>query len=137
MQQALQNPHYKKIWEKVIMNKHPEEVCLQDALGRELQMQHCEYIAFGNLYVQDKNFSLPHAYNKCVTEILGIPIALFDVLILLNKNAKDYIFMADGLVIHSVNNGNYNDIQKVCDFNTNLLYEQTPKTWEKIANLID
>lgn len=41
MQQALQNPHYKKIWEKVIMNRYPEVKSLEEAFSIEKGL--CEY----------------------------------------------------------------------------------------------
>jgi hypothetical protein len=41
MQNALQNPHYKKIWEKVIMNKHPEAKSLEEALEAESKECFC------------------------------------------------------------------------------------------------
>ena len=41
MQNALQNPHYKKIWEKVIMNNNPTAKTLDEALERE-------FFNFGN-----------------------------------------------------------------------------------------
>jgi len=41
MQKALENPHYKKIWEKVMMNRHPEVKSLEEALINEKQYFDC------------------------------------------------------------------------------------------------
>lgn len=41
MHAALQNTHYKTIWENVLMNRHPEAESLEDASENELQYDNC------------------------------------------------------------------------------------------------
>ena len=176
LQNALQNPHYKKIWERVIMNNHPSEETLIDALLSEATYDDCFFIENGYIgipQVFSNDCGYAYAFNFCsdynydnnrkinfyddeerkrydvntgilleeyteeilnkervLQHILGRPITLFDVLMLLNPNKKDPAYIADGFTIHKV------PVGILCDFTTNLLHEQTPETWEKIANLI-
>ena len=151
MQTALQNPHYKKIWEKVIMNNHPTAKSFEEALKmEEIYKLHCEVLLrYENvteiINVEKRNSInidlLKQAQQNGVAEfkILGRQITLFDILSLLNNmNQQNYCFTSDGYGIYHTTENNYlHRVRKVCDFNTNLLEETTPETWEKIANLID
>jgi len=159
MQEALKNPQFKKIWETVIMNRHPEAKSLEEALEMESQKNGCilydvdskrYFTVFECNYTDDESISLQCisdtggstviTYKKANSkqEILGRPITLFDVISLLNKNKdeeEDPLYYANGKRIFAIFcDESY--CRKVCDFNTNLLEEQTPETWEKIANLI-
>jgi hypothetical protein len=149
MQEALNNPHYKKIWERMNWQiRHPEAKSLEEALEMEEKYKlHCEVLfRYENITeiinIEKRNFInvdlLKKAKQNGVAkfETLGRPITLFDVISLLNKNAKDCFYLADGLVIHVMPTNNYNNMEKLCDFNTNLLAETTPETWEKTAELI-
>jgi hypothetical protein len=92
-----------------------------------------EYWGNMQLYLTDK---IRQNHGKVIDfQILGRPITLFDVLNLLNTNKKDHIYIAKGLEIHQIIH--ILPVGKFCDFNTNLLEEQTPETWEKIANLFN
>ena len=115
MQKALENPHYKKIWEKVMMNRHPEVKSLEEALKMEAHQDGCLfYNAKANIYglniadntltrhtpsrkdyyrctdftYQDQNepYDWQYEYNF---EILGRPITLEDILLLLSNLKND------------------------------------------------
>lgn len=168
MQEALKNPHYKKIWEKVIMNRHPEANSLEEAFKIEKSL--CEYKVEIAWYGMDSgipaNSALPSLFNKLgainektffktdkygnegysyiggnifkksINQYLGNPITLEDILILCKK-------YCDGILSLVVNNDGYATIlnsEKNLYIRVQLttpLHEQTPETWEKIANLID
>jgi hypothetical protein len=143
MQEALNNPHYKKIWERMNWQiRHPEAKSLEEALEMEEKYKlHCEVLfRYENITeiinIEKRNLInvdlLKKAKQNGVAkfETLGRPITLFDVLNLLNTNKEDRIYIANGSEIHKIPDG------KFCDFTTNLLEEQTPETWEKIAELI-
>jgi hypothetical protein len=191
MQEALKNPHYKKIWEKVIMNNNPTAKTLDEALEREFfnfgntdagnlcrvyvnfkgdfingqgigiacgASKPCNYDTvykevfvkeyWGNmkLYLTDK---IKQNHGKVIDfQILGRPITLFDVLKLLQKNIEngEFALMTNCVVLCNIDvtRNTSNDtfqyfVKKICDINnkSNLIEEQTPETWEKIANLID
>ena len=56
MQEALQNPQFKKIWEKVIMNNNPTAKSLEEALEMELKTPFCTiYLDNGVMYCSDIN----------------------------------------------------------------------------------
>lgn len=58
-EQALQNPHFKKIWEEVIINRHPSEETLIDALLIEADYDGC-------LFIQDGYIGMPQVFsNDC------------------------------------------------------------------------
>ena len=172
MQEALKNPHFKKIWGKVIMNNNPTAKSLEEAFRMEKGL--CEYkIEIAEINPQNVDNSIPremlpilfneagvmteythfktsgygcdgYSYKMNGTiwkmsfyQYLGKPITLFDVLSLLNKGKilEETQYISNGNKIFKVCfDDNYNEF--FCDFNTNLLEEQTPETWEKIANLI-
>jgi len=153
MQQALNNSHYQKIWEKVIINRHP--LCerksdtsqaimlsLADALKQEMYIDGCYYYVGENLNMV--SISIPTAksirYDKenglRGLKILGRSITLEDILIL----CKGY-FAGINIDVHGI--FKFNAIGTPEDWSiiawkfTKPLDEQTPETWEKIANLID
>jgi hypothetical protein len=160
MQNALQNPHYKKIWEKVIMNRHPEAKSLEEALEAELLQKGCVACdtqlgntmttiknngGTGNYYNQvDILVQRGFDYNNIIRKnnykpidiiVIGRPITLEDVLIL----CKGYFA---GINIDVSGIFKFNAIGEPADWSiipwdfTKPLHEQTPETWEKIANLI-
>lgn len=161
MQKALENPHYKKIWEKVMMNRHPEVKSLEEALKMEAHQDGCLfYNGKANIYglniadntltrhtpsrkdyyrctdftYQDQNepYDWQYEYNF---EILGRPITLEDILLLL----KGYF-----AGIHVDINGIFklNGIGQPADWSiigwnfTKPLHEQTSQVWENISKLI-
>jgi len=133
MQEALNNPHFKKIWEKVIRNNNPTAKSFAEGLQDEIQYPHCVYILFGNQHITENN-QITAPISSSV-KILGRPITLFDILFLLNNmKEQKYCFTSNGYVICYTREDNI--LKELCDFNTNLLEEQTPETWEKIAELI-
>lgn len=119
MQKALENPDYKKIWEKVMMNRHPEVKSLEEALKMEAHQDGCLfYNTEKNMYglnIADNTFirytPLRKDYGFCSHkntdftypdqgesynwqygynfEILGRPITLEDILILLSNLKND------------------------------------------------
>ena len=138
MQEALKNPHYKKIWEKVNwQGRHPESESLKEALGRELQEMYCSYIAFDNLYITNKNFDVPYAYGNSISQILGRPITLEDILLLIPDFLETEKFLDSSgwsVVLRTDERYHYIEINWQL---TTPLHEQTPETWEEIANLIN
>jgi len=144
MQNALQNPHYKKIWEKAIMNRHPEAKSLEEALEMEGKKDECYIWQFENCdpqmhaVLEEARGDYPF-YEKF--QILGRPITLEDILILFGKTFNETL------------NG-FKFVQLTCEgaFITmkpiehplhrievilgKHLHEQTPETWEAISNLI-
>ena len=176
MQEALKNPHYQKIWEKVIMNRHPKARSLEKALSLEMSpfngcivlidLTELGYAMSSNeplkvvSYNKFEYFAIEPVYSKLISvwdicnkkvknnaQILGRPITLFDVLKLLQKNIEngEFALMTNCVVLCNIDvtRNTSNDIfqyfvKKICDINNkiNLIEEQTPETWEKIANLI-
>ena len=136
MQETLQNTHYKKIWEKVIMNRHPEAESLNLALGSEYLQYEEECITITDIIIK---------------EILGRPITLTDILQLLYKPKSDclpeiklmstdfweWVGLQKGLYVSIHANEAYG-WQKLFIWNitADVLEDQTPETWEKISNLI-
>jgi hypothetical protein len=150
MQEALQNPHYKKIWEKVNWDlRNPQAKSLEEAL--EMESKFDDSLLF-HTYVNDSRIINSQEFTWLSSEIygedkgenvtLGRQITLEDVLMLLGKT-----------FIQTLNG--YKFVQLTCEgaFITmqpiehtlhrievilgKPLHEQTPETWEKIANLID
>lgn len=141
MIKALENPHFKKIWEEVNWKvRHPDAKSLYSALMVEME----EPSAYGVVmrrasrdYGMSIMFRDMYKIDKCNTtqrpKIIGRPITLFNVLHLLNK--KHWLYVADDTKIYFIDK-NVKGTKIFCDFTSNLLEEQTPETWEKIANLI-
>lgn len=166
MQQALENPHFKKIWGKVMMNRHPEAKSLKEALDIEMNYYNC-FFAYNDIesYVGKSCKNLMNninAYNAIAEEcaesqsfferrrfwanfeekptILGRAITLEDIFLidsLPTPQTEDTHFNENGwnlvLRIHQEYYA-YSDINWQL---TKPLHEQTPETWEKIANFID
>jgi hypothetical protein len=162
MQKALQNENFKKVWEKVILNRHPKAKSLEEALALEISpfngcMVAIDLTKLGYamtttepLQVVSYNkfayFAIEPVYSKLIkvwdssekkvqnnAQILGRPITLEDILYLL----PDLNFGNDGLFTYlSSFNGSY-DHETICDWQlTKPLHEQTEETWEVISNII-
>jgi hypothetical protein len=193
MQEALQNPHFKKIWEKVIMNRHHGVESLEEALEMELKTPFCTiYLDNGVMYCSDINGKWDinkervHRYydgsrmngldftfdNSRVVKIkqdrAGCDISYYELidekeLITYHLSTEDIlgrlitledIFMIKPLSYYLTLDGNYQNCFKYDsltsgyssdNYNVKVnidwqlrkyLHEQTPETWEKIANLI-
>ena len=169
MQEALNNPHYKKIWEKVIMNRHPKARSLEKALSLEMSpfngcMVLIDLTQFG--YTMSSNeplkvvsynkfeyFTIEPVYSTLIAvwdscnkkvknnaQILGRPITLEDIMLLLPANSTHFIKNVDGSLQIKI----FGIDEVGCDFYigtfdwqlTKRLHEQTPETWDKIAELI-
>ena len=68
MQEALKNPHYKKIWERVILNNNPSEDTLIDALLSEASNDDCLFIQNGYIgipQVFSNDCGYAYAFNFC------------------------------------------------------------------------
>lgn len=146
MQQALENPHYKKIWKKVIMNRHLEKEDFYDALDCETQYWNCIASDYEKCWNEDGElynhyFELPYfkfkKKDRDGVRVLGCPITLEDILMLL----PFYIIQGFNTSQEKISiNVHYNMGLDECFIEYQLtkpLHEQTPKTWEKIANLTD
>lgn len=157
MEEALKNPHYKKIWEKVIMNRHPEAKSLEEALELESR-EFCSYgvvmYKAGKHYGQLMMFRDMHEIEKCNStqrpEILGRPIILTDILKLLYKpkneclpeirlmptNFWEIAELPEGLYV-SINAHEAYGGGKLFIWNitTDFLEKQTPETWKKISKI--
>lgn len=110
MYEALQNPHYKKIWEKIIMNRNPEAKTLEEALLIERKNPNCLFVYNDIQDYVGHNFKNLKSHLECYDGMveehtneessfkkvdflrsldtkptfLGRPITLEDILILLN-----------------------------------------------------
>ncbi len=93
MQEALQNPHFKKIWEDVNwQGRHPEAKSLYSALMVEME-EHCAYGVVmrrvSRYYGRSITLRDMHRIDKYNTtqrpKILGRPITLEDILSLLKN----------------------------------------------------
>ena len=144
MQQALENPHFKKIWEEVNWKiRHPEAKSLKEALKFERKEPLSLLVAYS--WPRERTFTSVEYdirdWNHgmaSVERVLGRPINLEDILILLTKHGKDkneigIILLENGnLCIKPQTGGEY-------DFDweySKPFYEQSPETWEKISKLI-
>ena len=168
MQEALKNPHYKKIWEKVIINRHPEAKSLEDALLIESEIKGCLALVmdyFGNTFLEEifyctdsdyvvvykgaepmgsglGDFCHVSFYRKNLCNIIGRPITLEDILILFGKTFSQTL---NGFkFVQLTCEGAFITMQPIEHTLHRIevilgkpLHEQTPETWEKIANLID
>ena len=179
MQNALQNPHYKKIWEEVNWKiRHPEAKSLEEALKFERKEPLNLLVAyswprdriFTSVEYNTRNFDNGMARVECV---LGRPITLEDILLLLknqistmsswekvedklrklnprcctamgkstkytyNSYTQAYLRIEHGRIVceNVLFVGLMIEVQRFWQL-TKPLHEQTPETWEKIANLI-
>lgn len=155
MQEALQNPHYKKIWEKVIRSRHPEIKTLKYALTREKAYFDCLFM-YNNIisYIGEQEVNLikcitsykqmpkEHSFQLTKSEyrqfwleytqevkILGRPITFEDILLYYNL---DYYA---GAIVEFYTKCGYIEPYEICSWQlTKPLHEQSPKTWEEISN---
>ena len=174
MQEALQNPHYKKIWERVIMNNNPTAKSLDEAFKIEKGL--CEYkvevawygmnagipansalpLLFDKLgAINEKTFFKTGKYGnneysyiagnifkRSINQYLGRAITLEDILILFGKTFSQTL---NGFkFVQLTCEGAFITMQPIEHTLHRIevilgkpLHEQTPETWEKIANLID
>ena len=167
MVEALKNPHYKKILERVIMNRHPEVESLEKALKLEIKYYDC-FFSYNDIvdYVghNNKNFRLhKECYDAMAEEcadklkffqkknfytsldtnptFLGRPITLEDISMLLPNYSTHLIKRENSLLelkIFEIIDDKKDVLKYKFDWQlTKFLHEQTPKTWEKISNSID
>ena len=161
MQEALKNPYYKKIWEKVIMNRHPKAKSLDESLLMESEIKGCLVLVmdyFGNTFLEEifyctdsdyvvvykgaepmgsgiGDFCHVSFYCKNLCNIIGIPITLEDILIL-----TKHLDITRYQIGDKTNKASFYKTGLDLYFDWQLtkpLHEQTPETWEKISNLID
>lgn len=186
MQEALKNPHYKKIWEKVIMNRHPECKSLNDIIRNTyclfLRVDNYQCPTHPQKLLKELNIgydiAVPQSIGECWDfwnykiknipqcdlSILGISFDVrkpydyigyglsmekVETLVILSKliTLEDILILCkkycDGILSLVVNDDGYATIlnsEKNLYIRVQLttpLHEQTPETWEKIANLID
>jgi hypothetical protein len=161
MQQALENPHFKKIWEEVIMNRHPEAKSLEEGLKMELKHYGCYFFNpnqtmstgvivgwdnAGYRYIStegidDKKQSIiVHIKDKFYDNslILGRPITLEDILILLSGKAYSISIpcFASNIIVTILSGGVVTEY--FIDWQLGKpIYEQRPETWEQISELIN
>ncbi len=164
MQEALQNPHFKKIWEKINwQQRHPEAKTLYSALLLEGE----EYCSYGVVmrrasrnYGRLMMFRDMYSIDKCNTtqrpEIIGRLINLEDI-IQLEINPQSFptwdeehikqgrlVYIDNTIMLGLPSKSTYINLDDSAWGNcfcadwqlTKPLHEQTPETWEKIANLI-
>jgi len=148
MQQALKNPHYKKIWEEVNWKiRHPEANNLEEALFLETHNADCNILHCGlNIVVfmqclcllKSSGFNLGNKAYHSFSQSFGRPITLEDILLLLAQNGKIgneigiILFENGNLYIKPQTGGGYDFEWKY----SKSLDEQSPETWEKISELI-
>lgn len=143
MQTALQNPHYKKIWEKVMMNKNPDAKSLEEALEMETKERYCQYMLTDNdNCIVDGDYISKYYHHNNNYEILGTAITLEDVLMLFgkifNKTLNGFKFVqltCEGAFITMKPSAH--PLHRIEVILGKPLHEQTPETWEQISNLID
>ena len=165
MQTALQNPHYKKIWEKVMMNRQPETKSLEQALKMEATEDYClfyneekafygmnkpdvltrfeiseEHLDADFLYEDDRDIQDYQCAENFIT--LGRPITLEDVLMLFGKifnktlNGSKFVQLTcEGAFITM--QPSEHPLHRIEVILGKPLHEQTPETWEQISNLIN
>lgn len=75
MQKALENQHYKKIWEQVMMNRHPEAKSLEEALKMEAYQDGCLfYNTKENMYGLNLAYKTLTRYTPFGLNILNNPL---------------------------------------------------------------
>jgi hypothetical protein len=166
MQQALENPHFKKVWEEINWKiRHPEAKSLEEALKFEREEPLSLLVAYSS-WPREQTFTsveydIRDYYNGMarVERVLGRPITLEDILqIQVNPQSvifaggwlKEYIKQArlvydNGMILLGLpSRSTYINLDDAIHNNdfcidwrlTKPLHEQSPETWEKIANLI-
>lgn len=164
MQEALETPHFKKIWEEVIWKgRHPEAKSVEEALFLETYNMDCNVLHCGlNLIVsmqslcllRNSGLQLGDKQYHAFSQSFGRPITLEDIINLftkqeINKGAGDVeirIFTSGELVnLYNITITGYVETGEEPQYHyvgeffysiTKPFHEQTPETWEKIANLI-
>ena len=141
MQEAFKNPHYKKIWEKVIINRHPKTKTLEETLEMESKERYCQYMLTDNdNFIVDGDYISKYYHHNNNYKILGTPITLEDIISILPTNSTHFIKRENNLLVIKFFGKNEveDDFIKYSIYwqLTKPLHEQTPETWEKIANLI-
>ena len=142
MQQALENPHFKKIWEEVNWKiRHPKAKSLEEALFLETHNADCNVLHCGlNLIVfmqslcllRNSGFNLGNKAYHSFSQSFGRPITLDDILLIFVEKTSDKLqgFSAKHVRFYA--------IDFVGDWQlTKPLHEQSPETWEKISKLIN
>ena len=110
MQEALQNPHFKNIWERINWEmRHPEAKSLEEALFLETYNTDCKVLHCGlNLIVsmqslcllKNSGFHLGDRQYHAFSQSFGRPITLEDILHLLNQ--QHLLYVADGTKIYFI-----------------------------------
>jgi hypothetical protein len=174
MYEALQNPHYKKIWEKINWQiRHPEAKTLEEALLIERKNPNClfvyndiqDYVGhnFNNLKLhrecydgmveerinEESSFKKVDFLRSLDTKptFLGRPITLEDILILFNGKfthlrMEDCYYIFENTTYDYANNNEYTGtiISSTTIFKLKIrtaFEDETPETWETMANLIN
>lgn len=162
MQEALKNPHFKKIWEEVNWKiRHPEAKSLEEALQEELNHYGCCFfnpnqtmstgviVGWNNAGcsyistegINDKKQSIVVHIKDMFYQnslILGRPITLEDILLLLAKNGKKrneigIILLENCNLYIKPQTGGRDDFKWE---HSKPIHEQNPETWAKISKLI-
>jgi hypothetical protein len=147
MQQALENEHFKKIWEEVNWKiRHPEAKSLEEALFLETHNADCNVLHCGlNLIVfmqsrcllRSSGWNLGSKSYHSFSQSFGRTINLEDILILLSQEAYSVSIpcFASNILVTILNGGVVTEYFIDWQLGKSI-YEQTAKTWEQIANLI-
>jgi hypothetical protein len=155
IQDALKNPDYKKIWERVIRNRHPEAKSLEEALEEEQEHSDCLiYVENGDILATIGELSInckliEYKRNKIKYFCIGRPITLEDILLLFTPNDAIEHHHAFGAVFPNANGSifefvrsefafNAPDWSAGCDrlaewFLTEPLHKQLDSTWKVIT----
>jgi hypothetical protein len=144
MIKALENPHFKKIWEEVNWKgRHPEAKSLEEALFLETYNTDCNVLHCGlNLIVsmqslcllRNSGFRLGDRQYHAFSQSFGRPITLENILLCIDDLKIHNLSILPIIKIYRENNipEYYFDWQL-----TKPLHKQNPKTWEKISKLIN
>jgi hypothetical protein len=145
--QALENPHFKKIWEEVNWKiRHPKAKSLEEALKFERKEPLSLLVAYS--WPREQTFtSVEYDIRDCyngmarVERVLGRPINLEDIILLFPTNSTHFIKNANSLLqikIFGIDKVGCDFFQGVFDWQLGKpLDEQSPETWEKINKLIN
>jgi hypothetical protein len=158
MQQALQNEHYKKIWEMLYSkllegnetNQFPSNGLGDDCLiivnepnneqFRVLNKNFGDQIVITNLEYKIINQDKYEDEKYSKRQILGRPINLEDIILLFPTNSTHFIKNVNSLLqikIFGIDKVGCDFLQGVFDWQLGKpLHEQSPETWEKISKLI-
>ncbi len=147
MQQALQNPNFKNIWEKVNWeSRNPQAKSLEEALYLETHNADCNVLHCGLNFIvsmqslcllRNSGLNLGDKSYHSFSQSFGRTINLEDILILLSQEAYSVSIpcFASNIIVTILNSGVVTEY--FIDWQLwKSIYEQTPETWEQIANLI-